>query len=124
MPIVDIEFLTNTTDAAAIDKESLQCVTDELGELFRSAPGGTRVRLRRIDPNAYAENGTATESQAAPVFVSVLRADVPEAAALRREMAGVADIVSRALDHPRENMHVLYAPEARGRIGFGGVLMA
>ena len=124
MPIVDIEFLTNTIDAAAIDKESLQRVTDELGELFGSVPGGTWVRLCRIDPNAYAENGTAVESQAAPVFVSVLRADVPEATTLRREMAGVADIVSRALGHPRENVHVLYAPGARGRIGFGGVLMA
>ena len=123
MPIVDIEILTTTTGPVSIDTESLQCVADELGELFGSAPGNTWIRLRSIDKNDYAENGVVTELQATPVFVSVLRADLPEVSALRREMAGVADVVSRALDHPRENVHVLYAPGARGRIGFGGELM-
>ena len=124
MPIVDIEILTNTIDCNVIDTETLRCVANELGALFGSAPGGTWLRLRSTDRNAYAENGTATESSGAPVFVSVLRAELPEVSALRQEMAGVAEIVSRAINHPRENVPVLYAPPARGRIGFGGNLMA
>ena len=123
MPIVDIELVTRTTDPVAVDTEMLQIVADELGDLFGSESGGTWVRLRSMDQRAYAENRVPTDSEATPVFVNVLCADFPEVSALRREMAGVADIVARWLDHPRENVHVLYAPGARGRIGFGGVLV-
>ena len=121
MPIVDIEVVT--ADTGTIGKDTLQLLADELGDLFGSASGGTWVRLRSIDPDAYAENRAARGSQARPTFVNVLRAELPESSELRREMAAVAEIVARVLDHPRENVHVLYAPAARGRIGFGGALM-
>ena len=39
-----------------------------------------------------------------------------------REMAEIAEAVARSLERPVENMHVVYAPGASGRIGFGGVL--
>ena len=58
----------------------------------------------------------------APTFVSVLRMELPESEALRREMKEVAKIVARTLGRPLENVHVLYEPGARGRIGFGGML--
>ncbi|MDE0452088.1 MAG: hypothetical protein OXI90_10030 [Gammaproteobacteria bacterium] len=123
MPIVDIEVVTGPADPEVVDKETLQLLADDLGRLFGSDPGGTWVRLRSIDQDAYAENGGVTGSQVQPVFVSILRAELPERAALGREMAGVAEIVARMLDRPRENIHVLYAPDARGRIGFGGTLL-
>ena len=124
MPIVDIEVVTGPADREVIDKETLQLLADDLGWLFGSGPGGTWVRLRSIDQDAYAENnGGVPGSQAQPVFVSILRAELPERAALGREMSGVAEIVARMLDRPRDNVHVLYAPDARGRIGFGGTLL-
>lgn len=123
MPIVDIEVVTGAVDPEVVDKETLQLLADELGSVFGSDPGETWVRLRSIDHDAYAENGGVPGSPVRPVFVSILRAELPERAALRREMRRVAEIVARMLDRPRENVHVLYAPDARGRIGFGGTLL-
>ena len=123
MPIVDVELVTGTADPEAIGEETLQRLADELGSLFGSDPGGTWVRLRSIDHNAYAENRAVTGSDAWPTFVNILRAELPERDALRREMTKVAEIVARTLHRPLENVHVLYAPDASGRIGFGGVLL-
>ena len=122
MPIVDIEVVTGPVDREEVGKETLQLLADDLGRLFGGEPGSTWVRLRSIDQDAYAENGGVPGSPVQPVFVSILRAELPERAALGREMSGVAEIVARMLDRPRDNVHVLYAPDARGRIGFGGTL--
>ena len=123
MPIVDIEVVTGTADPQAIGEQIPQSIADKLGDIFGSEPGGTWVRLRSLDRDRYAENRTTLDSGTAPTFVRILRAELPEPAALRREMARVADAVARVLDRPRENVHVLYAPEAKGRIGFGGTLL-
>ena len=122
MPIVDIEIVTDTADPEVVDKETLQLLADELGSVFGSGPGETWVRLRSINRDAYAENG-GVGSQARPAFVSILRAELPDRAALQEEMAGVAEVVARLLGRPRDNVHVLYAPDATGRIGFGGTLL-
>ena len=121
MPIVDIEVVTSSSDAMA-GKEQLQSLADELGDLFGSEPGDTWIRLRSIDRRGYAENRTLVDGNVHPTFVSVLRYELPDALELRREMAGIAEAVARILDRPRENVHVLYSPGAKGRIGFGGKL--
>lgn len=123
MPIVDIEVVTGAAGPEVVEKEALQLLADELGRLFGSDSGETWVRLRSIDQDAYAENGGVPGSPILPVFVSILRAELPKRVALRQEMPRVAEIVARILDRPRENVHVLYAPDARGRIGFGGELV-
>ena len=121
MPIVDIEVVTDASEPAA-RKEQLQSLADELGDLFGSDPGDTWIRLRSIDRRGYAENRTLIDGSVRPTFVSVLRYELPDAVELRREMAGIAEAVARILDRPRENVHVLYSPGAKGRIGFGGEL--
>ena len=121
MPIVDIEVVTNPSETVA-GKELLQSLADELGDLFGSGPGDTWIRLRSIDRRGYAENRTPIDGSVRPTFVSVLRYELPDAAELRREMAGIAEAVARILGRPRENVHVLYSPGAKGRIGFGGKL--
>ena len=123
MPIVDIEVVTGMAEPEAVDRETLQLLADELGSIFGSDPGETWVRLRSMDQDAYAENLAGNESNVRPVFVQILRAELPDRAALRREMAGIVEIVARMLNRRRENVHVLYAPDAKGRIGFGGTLL-
>ncbi len=123
MPIVDVEIVTGTAEPEVVEKETLQLLADELGNLFGSDPGESWIKLRSIDQDAYAENLAGSESNVRPVFVHILRAELPDRGALRREMAGVAEIVARILDRPRGNVHVLYAPGAQGRIGFGGTLL-
>lgn len=119
MPIVDIELVTSDPEAG---RGQLQALVDELGNLFGSEPGGTWVKVRSMDPAAYAENKPDANARHLPTFVNVLRHELPDAEKRRREMAGVAEIVARTLHLQRENVHVLYAPPAQGRIGFGGEL--
>lgn len=118
MPIVDIELVTGDPEAG---RSQLQTLVDELGDLFGSEPGATWVKVRSMDPAAYAENNAAEERHL-PTFVNVLRHQLPGVEERRREMAAVAEIVARTLHRRRENVHVLYAPPAEGRIGFGGEL--
>ena len=123
MPIIDIELVTSAADGGPPQREQLQVLADKLGHLFNSEPANTWVKLRTVDVAQYAENRTDMETSAKPVFVNVLRAQLPDANRIRAEMVVVAEIVARTLKRPRENVHVLYAPDARGRIGFGGQLV-
>ena len=123
MPIIDVELVTSADEPNAASKEQLQILADELGDLFDSGPAGTWIRLRSIDQAEYAENRTPPGTSVRPTFVNVLHAELPEAGALRTEMAGIAEIVARTLGRPQDNVHVLYAPGAKGRIGFGGELL-
>ncbi len=122
MPIVDVEVVTSAAESAP-SKGRLQTLADELGDFFHSEPGGTWVRLRSINPDQYAENKTVIDAATRPTFVTVLRAELPDANQLRLDMAEIAEMVARTLDRPRENVHVLYSPGAKGRIGFGGELV-
>jgi phenylpyruvate tautomerase PptA (4-oxalocrotonate tautomerase family) len=38
------------------------------------------------------------------------------------EVEAVTEAMARLFDRPRENVHVLYEPEGRGRVAFGGRL--
>jgi len=118
MPIVDIELVAGDPEEG---RGQLQTLVDELGDLFGSGPGGTWVKLRSTDPAGYAENQVAAGTYG-PTFVNIQRLQLPDEDERRREMAAVAEIVARTLNRRRENVHVLYAPSAKGRIGFGGEL--
>lgn len=118
MPIVDIELVAGDPEEG---RGQLQTLVDELGDLFGSEPGGTWVKLRSTDPAGYAENQVAAGTYR-PTFVNIQRLQLPDEDERRREMAAVAEIVARTLNRRRENVHVLYAPPAEGRIGFGGEL--
>ncbi len=123
MPIIDVEVVTSKAEPNLGSRAQLQVLADELGILIDSEPAGTWVRLRSIHLDEYAENQTVIGSGVRPTFVNVLRAELPDPSTLRIEMAEIAKIVARTLDRPRENVHVLNAPVARGRIGFGGELL-
>jgi hypothetical protein len=87
-------------------------------KVFASAPGHTWVRLRSLAHTDYAED--SGDAQAAPVFVSVLKAHAGKAEALRAEAEALARAFASVLDRPHEQVHILYEPPALGRIAFGG----
>lgn len=122
MPIVTIKlFVANPQDfGPAFD---LQAVADELGVLFGSGPGQTWLRLECQPRPHYAENGTLPEATSCPTFVEVLKARLPAPEVLAVEADQIATIVSRLVGCPKENTHVLYLPEAVGRIAFNGRLL-
>ena len=122
MPIVDIEALVEPDNPDSLD-EHLQDLADGLGVLFGSDPAGTWVRLRYLSTAHYAENHVSIGEDVRPTFVTVLKARLPDSAALRLEAQQVATTVAAILDRPAANVHVLYEPPGEGRIAFGGELV-
>ena len=126
MPIVTIETLSDlpgSPDDALPIPEVLQQLTNELGRLFGSEPGGTWVRARQQQRAYYAENGTVVGADVRPVLVEVLKADPGDEEALAAEARAVCQLVATALARPVENVHLIYQPAGRGRVAFGGILV-
>lgn len=115
MPIVDIEIVAGTIDARAT-----QDLADGIGRAFEAEPGKVWLRVRELSGKHYAENDTAALH---PVFVSVIASAPPEGATLKTRINQIVDVVARHTGRPRENIHVEFAPAARGRIAFGGKLV-
>jgi phenylpyruvate tautomerase PptA (4-oxalocrotonate tautomerase family) len=120
MPIVDVELVC--AGEADFEAVSARAVADALGAVFGSPPGGTWLRLHRLDAASYAENGV-TESPR-PAFVTVLHAVPPAGEALEAEVRAVTEAVARTTGRATDAVHVQYAPPALGRQAFGGVLVA
>jgi phenylpyruvate tautomerase PptA (4-oxalocrotonate tautomerase family) len=118
MPIIDIEIVTDEL----LDTRLARALADALGAALHTPAGQAWVRLRRLPTDAYAENGVSA-SDDLPAFVTVLRAQPPDGAALAAEVAAVTEVIAARLGRPRERVHVEYAPAAAGRMAFGGRLV-
>jgi phenylpyruvate tautomerase PptA (4-oxalocrotonate tautomerase family) len=118
MPILDIEVVT----ADALGDDLATRLADMAGDVFGSPPASTWVRLRALPPHQYAENLCLQPEGWGAVFVTVLKAECPTGAALKREARLLAEGVARVCGRAVENVHVLYEPNAQGRIAFGGRL--
>ena len=121
MPIVTIEVLKTAGDPE-IPPQTLQQLTDALGELFQSEAGGTWVKLRYLDSSNYAENQTTLPASTRPVMVEIIHSRLPAELELAVQAAAVCEVVAGHLNQPEQNVHILYQPNARGRIAFGGKL--
>lgn len=121
MPIVDVEIVLRPGEA--LRQEMAAELADELGEVFRSPRGGTWVKLRGLPVDHYAENG-GRPAEVHPVFISVLKAKFPEAAEMEMEVARITGAVAQICGRPSENVHVMFQPQAQGRVAFGGKIVS
>ena len=121
MPIVDVELVCNSNDD--LGSVSSRAIADAIGRVFGSPPGRTWVRLRFFDGAYYAENDVPVSKTEWPVFVTVLHARPPVAAALAAEVSDLTKTVAKLTGRPAERVHVQYAPAAVGRQAFGGKLV-
>jgi phenylpyruvate tautomerase PptA (4-oxalocrotonate tautomerase family) len=113
MPIVDVTLIGEASAAATLATDLARAIGQTLG----AAEGTVWVTLHRHPAGDYAENGPPPEPL--PVFVRVLArsGDAAERAALA---ARIADAVAALLRRPAERVHVIFEPEAAGRVHFGG----
>jgi hypothetical protein len=118
MPIVDIEFVASPEDP--IGEVSAQAWADTLACVFATPPGRTWVRVRRLDPAAYAENDAPIAADAGPLFVQVLLARWPDEPAWSAQMSAITAAVAGLSGRPADRVHVQYLPPAAGRQAFGG----
>lgn len=124
MPIIDVTLVL--AEGAAPPAPSLaRELADALGAALGCEPGRLWVRLHELPAACYAENGSGAGPDAGgpPVFVEILHADLPQAAARAAEARVLCDTVAHATGRPAERVHVEYAPPGRGRIAFGGKLI-
>jgi len=122
MPILDVEIVLRPGESlrAGLAGE----LADRAGEVLRSEAGQTWVRLRSLPAERYAENGGGPGIEIHPVFVSVLKARIPPAPALRLEIAELTAAIAHTCDRPIENVHLLYPVEGAGHVAFGGRLVS
>jgi len=118
MPIVDVEIIT----AESLDGGLAAGIADMAGQVFGGPPGSTWVRVRSLPPEQYAENGLATPEGWQSVFVTIRKAQRPTGSALEDEVRTLTEGIARICGRPHENVHLLYEPDAQGRIAFGGHL--
>ncbi len=121
MPIVTVELVVESADA--LQSDLAKTIADAVAPVFDSPDGQTWVRLHILDRAHYAENGAALELEALPVFVSVLKRQVPAAAELEAEVSLLTKAIARSVGRPIANVHVEYAPPALHRVAFGGKLV-
>ena len=121
MPIVDIEIVGDVTGSHAAD--CAQALADEAARVFGSPPASTWVRVHSLARDSYAENGVAVPPTDMPVFVTVLKRQVPERAELMREITTLTQGIARIVGRSPGRVHVEYAAAAAGRMAFGGTLV-
>ena len=118
MPIVDVEIVGSESVASDLAGR----LADMAAQVFGGPPASTWVRVRLLPRHLYAENGTETPEGWQSVFVTVLKAQRPTGADLAADVRALTEGVAAICDRPPENVHILYEPDAQGRIAFGGRL--
>lgn len=119
MPIVDVELV----GSGPLAPDLPAVLAKRLALVFGGAASGTWVKIRRLDASHYGEGDGGPGPDVLPVFVSIVRADMPSDSDLGSEISKVVDVVADACRRPAENIHVIYEPAARGRIAFGGTIV-
>jgi phenylpyruvate tautomerase PptA (4-oxalocrotonate tautomerase family) len=110
MPILDVEVVGEPAACSAA------ALARAVGAALGAAEGSVWVRLRCLPAADYGENGALPEPL--PVFVRVLarHASLPADAGTARRIGAA---VARELQRPRDLVHVIFEPDAQGRVFFG-----
>lgn len=120
MPVITVELVG---EAPAAPSGLAQSLADAIGRALRSRPGQTWVRVRWATPDSYAENQSSLADGALPVFVRVLKRQIPLEADLEAEVAVLTRCIAQAVARPASSVHIEYAAPALGRVSFGGRLV-
>jgi hypothetical protein len=121
MPIMDVEIVLRPDET--IPDKMVSELADRLGEVFGSAKNGTWIKAYGIPSVHYAENDGKAE-EVYPIFVSVLKARLPEREEMQTEVDAITAVVSQVCNRPVSVVHVMYQPEGKGRVAFGGRIVS
>ena len=120
MPIVDIEIVLRSDES--IPYETVSGLADQLGKIFGSPKNGTWVKVYEIAVQHYAEN-EGKEIEVYPIFVSVLKSRLPAPEEIQKEVDAITEIVAQLCNRSSDLVHVIYQPEGKGRVAFGGKIV-
>jgi len=120
MPIVDIEIVLKANET--IPSEMASELADRVGEIFGSPKNGTWVKVHGISSSHYAENGGKDED-VYPVFITILKSSLPKPEEMQKEVDTIISVVASISNRSRSLVHVIYEPEGKGRVAFGGKIV-
>ena len=120
MPIVQIEIILRPNEV--VRKDLAAELAGELGKIFHSAKGETWVKVQWLLPEQYAENDEP-QGSIFPVFVSILKSTLPPPDKIQQEVDKLTHATAQICGRPTENVHVMYEPEGKGRVSFGGKMV-
>ena len=116
MPILDVELIGQQESDPPIEQLASR-IAHAVGDALGVPSGQLWVKARRVAASSYAENGPRND--VLPIFVRVLvRTRDPQVWPQRA--AAIADAVANATSRPRDLIHVIFEPDATGRVFFGG----
>ena len=121
MPIVTVELVGELDHAP--ERNLAQVLADAIGLALASPPGQTWVRLRRLARHDYAENESIVNPDQLPVFVTIVKRQLPSPPELGAEVSALTVAVAKAVGRPAACVHVAYEPAGAGRLAFGGKLV-
>lgn len=104
----------------SVTPELARTLADLIGDVLLAPMGSTWIRLRTLPRASYAESGGAVPPDVQPVFVVITASRQPVQQRAAQIFNDIASTVAGATGHPKENVHVLFEPDAAGRIAFGG----
>jgi phenylpyruvate tautomerase PptA (4-oxalocrotonate tautomerase family) len=120
MPILDVEIVGEEAGDAQLKGLAARIATD-VGAALGAPAGQLWVTLRHLPASHYSENGPPIATL--PVFVRVLARtrDSTDAAERPQRAEMIAAVVSQVTARERSSVHVIFEPDASGRVFFGGV---
>lgn len=117
MPLIDVEIVLRSDET--MPREMASELADQLAEIFGSPKNGTWVKVHGIPEIYYAENG-GKEAGVYPVFVSILKARLPATEEMQREIDAIIEVIAQICKRDPALVHLIYQPEGKGRVAFGG----
>ncbi len=117
MPILEVELISD----AEPENYLAQKIADSVGAVLRADKGTVWVRLRVIPKNQCAENGVGDAPS--PVFVRVLKAELPGPVELATEANHLSLAIGKACGVDASLVHIFYEPSGLGRVAFGGKML-
>ena len=122
MPIIELELVIDG-EAEKLGSELIQRLADQIGDYLGSDTAGTWVRVRYLDRSHYAENRSRVPDSVKPAFVSIMQYQLPDEDDLVEGARRLAALTAGCIGRPLENTHVIFEPDGRGRVAFGGELV-
>lgn len=115
MPLLEVEIIGQHAGDPPTEKLA-ERIAERVSQLLGVPAGQLRVKLRKVPATHYAENGPPIT--VLPVFVRVLvRTRDPAVWPKRAETIRAA--VSEATVRSASAVHVIFEPDATGRVFFG-----